>query len=38
VNWSEILRKGSVPEPPGYHETVKAMQKKRPMKKAKKEA
>jgi len=22
MNWSEILRKGGVPEPPGYHETV----------------
>jgi hypothetical protein len=22
VNWSEILRKGGVPEPPGYIETV----------------
>ena len=22
MNWSEILRKGGVPEPPGYIETV----------------
>lgn len=22
MNWSEILRKGGVPEPPGYVETV----------------
>ena len=22
MNWTEILRNGGVPEPPGYHETV----------------
>jgi hypothetical protein len=23
MNWTEILERGGVPEPPGYHETVK---------------
>ena len=22
MNWTEILERGNVPEPPGYHETV----------------
>jgi hypothetical protein len=46
VNWSEILRKGGVPEPPGYIETMakvsarpkrvktKAKAKSRPKRKA----
>jgi hypothetical protein len=25
VNWTEILSKGGVPEPPGYQETVETM-------------
>ncbi len=25
MNWTEILRKGGVPEPPGYQEAVDAM-------------
>ena len=28
VNWSEILRKGGVPEPPGYVETVARVRSK----------
>tara|TARA_R100001163_G_C5056224_1_gene192627 strand:- start:1652 stop:1786 length:135 start_codon:yes stop_codon:yes gene_type:complete len=42
VNWSEILRKGGVPEPPGYVETVAKVsskpkrQKRKPKAKAKK--
>ena len=28
MNWSEILRKGGVPEPPGYIETVAKVQSK----------
>ena len=42
MNWSEILRKGGVPEPPGYVETVARVsskpkrQKKKPKAKAKK--
>lgn len=34
MKWSEILRKGGVPEPPGYLETVQRMQQK-PKKKKK---
>ena len=22
MNWTEILERGNVPEPPGYHETI----------------
>jgi len=37
VNWSEILRKGGVPEPPGYVETVsKVTSKPKKKKKSKK--
>lgn len=34
MNWSEILRKGGVPEPPGYVETV-AKVKAKPKRKKK---
>jgi len=37
MNWSEILRKGGVPEPPGYVETVsKVTSKPKKKKKSKK--
>jgi hypothetical protein len=38
MNWSEILKKGGVPEPPGYIETVLNLRckPKRNKKKAKK--
>jgi len=32
MNWSEILRKGGVPEPPGYLETLAALKKRGPRK------
>jgi len=32
VNWSEILKKGGVPEPPGYQETLAALKKRGPRK------
>ena len=36
MNWSEILRKGGVPEPPGYIETVaKVSSKPKRIKRAK---
>ena len=41
MNWSEILRKGGVPEPPGYIETVAKVstrpkrQKKKPKRNSK---
>jgi len=35
VNWTEILSKGGVPEPPGYQETVETMAAK-PKRQAKK--
>ena len=28
MNWSEILKKGGVPEPPGYLETLAALKKR----------
>ena len=28
MNWSEILKKGGVPEPPGYQETVAKLKNK----------
>ena len=37
MNWSEILRRGGVPEPPGYVETVsKVTSKPKKKKKSKK--
>ena len=30
MNWTEILERGNVPEPPGYHETVARIQAKPP--------
>ena len=36
MNWSEILRKGGVPEPPGYVETVSKVTSKPKKKKNKK--
>ena len=38
MNWSEILKKGGVPEPPGYRQTVEAIKAEpyvKPRKKAK---
>ena len=26
MNWTKILKRGNVPEPPGYHETVARIQ------------
>ena len=28
MNWTEILERGNVPEPPGYHETIARLQSK----------
>jgi len=28
MNWTEILKRGNVPEPPGYHETIARLQSK----------
>ncbi len=35
MNWSEILKKGGVPEPPGYIETVAKLKNKPKRKKGK---
>jgi len=28
MNWTDILKRGNVPEPPGYHETIARLQSK----------
>ena len=28
MNWTEILERGNVPEPPGYHETIERLKAK----------
>ena len=28
MNWTEILKRGNVPEPPGYYETIARLQSK----------
>ncbi len=35
MDWTKILKQGGVPEPPGYHEAIKAVKSKPKKKKAK---